>query len=64
MRKLLGIALVTALSLAASLPAPAIDFVCSCALCANGQGPACRPGRGPAPGFFVSCADYWAQYCK
>jgi len=61
-RKLFAVLLVTGISLVASVPAPAIDFICSCTLCHNGQGPGCRDPR--APGGFNSCANYWAKYCR
>ncbi len=60
-RKLFAVLLVTGLGLVASAPAPAIDFICSCSLCNNGQGPGCRDLRTNR---FTSCADYWVKYCR
>ena len=62
-RKLFAVLLVTGLGLAASAPAPAIDFICSCSVCANGQGPACRDFHS-GTSRFTSCSTYWAKYCQ
>ena len=40
-------------------PAPAIDFICSCQVCAGGSGPGCRDLK---TGRFTSCSSWWASH--
>jgi hypothetical protein len=59
-KKLFAIAaLVFGVGVAASAPAPAIDFICSCTVCAGGTGPGCRDLKA---GHFTSCSSWWATY--
>jgi hypothetical protein len=57
LRKLFFVAaLVLTTAAATTAPAPAIDFACTCRVCAGGTGPACRDGHLP----FATCASWWA----
>lgn len=61
LRKLLvAAALVLATAASTTTPAPAIDFICSCQVCAGGSGPGCRDMK--AGGRFTSCSAWWATY--
>jgi hypothetical protein len=58
LRKLFAVAvLATATAAATTRPAPAIDFACTCFVCHNGTGPACRD---PRLGLGANCATWWA----
>ncbi len=60
LRKLVLIAALAATTVAAlSSPAPAIDFICSCQVCAGGSGPGCRDLH---TGHFTSCSSWWASH--
>lgn len=60
LRKLLVVAaLVTATVASTPAPAPAIDFICNCKVCAGGTGPGCRDLKA---GRFTSCSAWWATY--
>lgn len=60
LRKLLvTAALVLATVAATSVSAPAIDFICSCQVCAGGSGPGCRDLK---TGHFTSCSSWWASH--
>ena len=62
-RKLFFATLVSGLVAAASAPAPAIDFICSCQLCTNStSGLACRDFHGGP--VFTSCGAYHVKYCS
>ena len=63
-KKLFAIAaLVFGVGVAASAPAPAIDFICSCRLCTNStSGLACRDLDHGGFGF-TSCGAYHTKYC-
>lgn len=52
-------ALVLATATAVTAPAPAIDFICTCQVCAGGSGPGCRDLK---TGRFTSCSAWWATY--
>jgi hypothetical protein len=57
LRKLLVVtALVLGTAAATSAPAPAIDFICSCKVCAGGSNLGCRDSSGR----FTSCSLWWA----
>ena len=59
-RKLLFTAALLAVTATVSTaPAPAIDFICSCKVCAGGTGPGCRDLK---IGRFTSCSSWWATY--
>jgi hypothetical protein len=60
LRKLLVAAVLVVAAAATPAPAPAIDFICSCQVCAGGSGPGCRDMR--AGGRFTSCSTWWAKY--
>ena len=60
LRKLIVAAALVVATAAATAPAPAIDFVCTCQVCSDGTGPGCRDMR--AGGRFTSCAAWWAVY--
>ena len=61
-RKLFALAaLFAALGVAASAPAPAIDFICSCKLCKPDSGLGCRDLKNG--GRFTSCGAYYSQNC-
>ena len=62
MLRKLFIAAALVLATAASTPAPstAIDYICSCQVCAGGSGPGCRDMK--AGGRFTSCSAWWATY--
>ena len=60
LRKLLiTAALVVVTTIVSTAPAPAIDFICSCTVCAGGTGPGCRDLKS---GHFTSCSSWWATY--
>lgn len=60
LRKLFVIAaLVVASAVAGTHPAPAIDFICTCKVCAGGSGPGCRDLD---TGRFTSCSSWWASH--
>jgi hypothetical protein len=60
LRKLVLIAALATTTVAAvSSPAPAIDFICSCQVCAGGSGPGCRD---LSTGRFTSCSSWWASH--
>jgi hypothetical protein len=61
-KKLFAIAaLVCGVGVAASAPAPAIDFICSCDLCTNSTSSlGCRDLKH---GGFTSCGQYHVKYC-
>ena len=63
-KKLFAIAaLVCGVGVAASAPAPAIDFICSCRLCTNStSGLGCRDLDHGGIGF-TSCGQYHIKYC-
>lgn len=62
LKKLLLIAALVAATVAAdSRPAPAIDFICSCTVCAGGSGPG---GRDLKTGFFTPCSSWWASHAS
>jgi hypothetical protein len=46
----------------AAMPAPAIDFICSCDLCRTRPNLACRDLDSGHAGF-VACSDYYAGHC-
>ena len=52
-------ALVAATMVADNRPAPAIDYICTCTVCAGGSGPGCRDLKA---GRFTSCSSWWATY--
>jgi hypothetical protein len=59
-RKLfLAAALVLTTAAATTTPAPAIDFICTCQVCAGGTGPGCRDLK---TGHFTSCSSWWATH--
>jgi hypothetical protein len=61
-RKLFVIAaLLAATGTAAVKPAPAIDFICSCELCAARPNLGCRDMSNH--GRFTSCSSYYAKRC-
>jgi hypothetical protein len=61
LRKLFVVAaLVVATAAATITPAPAIDFICTCRVCAGGSGPGCRDLD--AGGRFTSCSAWWATH--
>jgi hypothetical protein len=61
-RKLLAAAaLVFGLGVAA-MPAPAIDFICSCDVCRNHPSLGCHDFSGSNPPSF-SCGDYYSRHC-
>jgi hypothetical protein len=64
-KKLFAIAaLVFGVGVAASAPAPAIDFICSCRLCTTStSGLACRDLDHSGVGF-TSCGAYHTKYCR
>ena len=65
-KKLLVLAgLVFGIGIAASMPAPAIDFICSCRICTSPtSGLACRDvDHGSVPKF-TSCGAYYTRYCQ
>ena len=56
-------ALVCGLGTAASVPAPAIDFICSCRLCTTSTSHlACRDYEHGGL-TMTSCGDYHVKYC-
>jgi hypothetical protein len=56
-------ALFFGIGVAASAPAPAIDFICSCNLCTTANSSlACRDLPHGSAGF-ISCGDYHKKYC-
>jgi hypothetical protein len=55
-------ALVFALGVAA-MPAPAIDFICSCDLCRTRPNLGCRDYDSTSGLRFTSCGDYYANHC-
>ncbi len=60
LRKLFAVAaLVLATAAATTAPAPAIDFICNCQVCAGGSGPGCRDLK---TGHFTSCSAWWASH--
>jgi hypothetical protein len=60
LKKLALIAVLGVATVAAdSRPAPAIDFICSCSVCAGGSGPGCRDLK---TGHFTSCSSWWASH--
>ncbi len=59
LRKLLLITALVAASVTAAKPAPAIDFICTCRVCAGGSGPGCRDLD---TGHFTSCSSWWASH--
>jgi len=60
-RKLfIAAALVLTTAAATTAPAPAIDFICTCTVCAGGTGPGCRDLK--AGGHFTSCSSWWATH--
>lgn len=62
-RKLVAAAALTfCFSVAASSPAPAIDYICSCTLCTtSSSGLGCRDPRN---GYrFTSCGMFHDKYC-
>ena len=64
LRKLFAVVLVTGATLAASAPAPAIDFICSCTVCHQGSSLACRDLNHTVGGGFVACSTYWTKNCQ
>jgi hypothetical protein len=46
----------------AAMPAPAIDFICSCDLCRTRPNLACRDLDSGHAGF-TSCSAYYASHC-
>ena len=46
----------------AAMPAPAIDFICSCSLCKTRPNLGCRDLDHGSSGF-TSCSSYYASYC-
>lgn len=59
LRKLVVLAaLVVATAATTTTPAPAIDFICNCTVCAGGSGPGCRDLK---TGRFTSCSSWWAS---
>ena len=59
-RKLLLVAALVAATVASNpAPAPAIDFICTCQVCAGGSGPGCRDLK---TGRFTSCSSWWASH--
>jgi hypothetical protein len=59
-RKLLFVAALVLTTMAtSSTPAPAIDFICTCTVCAGGSGPGCRDLK---TGRFTSCSSWWAGH--
>lgn len=61
-RKLIfAAALLTATAAAIVKPAPAIDFICSCQLCAANPNLGCRDMKNH--GWFTSCSTYYANRC-
>ena len=65
-KKLFAVAgLVLGVGVAASAPAPAIDFICSCRLCTTStSGLACRDLDHSGFPRFTSCGAYHTQYCQ
>jgi hypothetical protein len=62
LRKLFAIAvLVGATAAATTVPAPAIDFICTCKVCAGGSGPGCRDLD---TGRFTSCSAWWSTHAS
>jgi hypothetical protein len=60
LRKLfVAAALVLTTAAVTTAPAPAIDFICTCQVCAGGSGPGCRDLK---TGFFTSCSSWWASH--
>ncbi|MFP5288497.1 MAG: hypothetical protein ACLGI9_22365 [Thermoanaerobaculia bacterium] len=57
LRKFFVIAALAVATAATTAPAPAIDFICTCTVCAGGSGPGCRDLR---TGRFTSCSSWWA----
>jgi len=59
LRKLfVAAALVLTTAAVTTAPAPAIDFICACRVCAGGTGPACRYPYMP----LATCASWWAVH--
>jgi hypothetical protein len=59
-RKLFLVAALVAATVASNpTPAPAIDFICTCQVCAGGSGPGCRDLK---TGRFTSCSLWWASH--
>lgn len=55
-------ALVFGFGVAASTPAPAIDYICSCKLCtSSSMGLGCRDPRNSYR--FTSCGSFHDRYC-
>lgn len=60
LRKLiLAAALVLATVASSPTPAPAIDFICTCQVCAGHPNLGCRDLKA---GRFTSCSAWWASY--
>jgi len=60
LRKLFIVAaLVLGTAAATSAPAPAIDFVCSCQVCAGGSNLGCRD---TSTGRLTSCSLWWSTH--
>ena len=61
LRKLFAVAALVIATVASTTttPAPAIDFICSCQVCAGGSGPGCRDLK---TGYFTSCSSWWASH--
>ena len=57
LRKLFVAAVLVVATAVATAPAPAIDFICSCQVCAGGSGPGCRDLKTHR---FTSCSAWWA----
>ena len=57
-------ALFFGLGVATSVPAPAIDFICSCQLCTNSTSNlGCRDLKHGSGIGFTSCGEYHTHYC-
>ena len=65
-RKLFAVAaLAFGFTVAASVPAPAIDFICSCKLCTTSTSSlGCRDLDHSGGLRFTSCGAYHTQYCS